>query len=482
MKNAITTVYYSPAGKLQTLLSLSITIASLAALISLVTYILMNVITIVPSGSTIGGLVLTGVIVAIYFAYLKDWLTGLIGKNQALLITAGGLIFPFGNILHLRGRRWRRFEELKSAQLRWGNNLTFESGDMLLLSFNDGCVVKFDFRDMPKEEIEKLLVALSMWAPPSTLLGEFSEARNALSANLKLEGKQSFTALWNDELSRRFSLAIFSPLKPGTKLQNGRYEVVSQLSFGGFNAVYTGLDLQGEEIIIKELALEHLEDNELRKSLLTHMDREVQLLARLHHPQICEMRDAFVENGKHYLVLEKIPGKSLRQIILEYGPMPQEQVIKLAQQMAEILHYLHNQKLPVVHRDFTPENLILKGNDTLILIDFNAATEFLSGLTGTIIGKHCYMAAEQIRGKAEQATDYYAMAGTIFFLLTGRDPRPLSPINLQEEGIPCCLALRELLFNMSRQDIKDRPNLDTITATLDECSATVSPATYPKIF
>src|SRR5262249_34843353 len=88
---------------------------------------------------------------------------------------------------------------------------------------------------------------------------------------------------------------------------------------------------------------------------------------------------------------------------------------------------LHGLSPPVVHRDFTPDNLILNVDGTLKLIDFNVARQSVESTTsGTVVGKHAYLPPEQFRGMPETQSDIYAMGATLHFLLTGADPEPIS--------------------------------------------------------
>src|SRR5262249_53315395 len=119
-------------------------------------------------------------------------------------------------------------------------------------------------------------------------------------------------------------------------------------------------------------------------------------------------------------------GKSLRQLVADGGPMPLDTVRSLALQMCEILSYLHSLVPPVVHRDFTPDNLIYSSQGTLKLVDFNVAQQTDSTTTGTVVGKHAYIPPEQFGGKLTPQSDIYAMGATLHFLLTGDDPEPIS--------------------------------------------------------
>jgi tRNA A-37 threonylcarbamoyl transferase component Bud32 len=414
------------------------------------------------------------VIAVVFFGFGTFSLWSKVGKIrdaylaqiQPLIITSGGAIFPFATILQLKGRRWRRWEELKNAFIYWNDGPELEDSDSLVLTFKDGSSTRIALKTMLHQDIEKLLVALEMWAPQSAISGNFVDLRGYLSQALLRQGLKSYTALWNDELSRRFSLATFRPLPAGTKLQNRRFEITSQLGFGGFSAVYNAVSTRGEQVVIKELAIKQLDSEAVKTSLLEHMNRETTLLAKIQHPQVCRLLDTFVENDRHYIVLEKIPGSTLRQVVIDNGPMREAEVKALALQMAEILSYLHLQQPPLVHRDFTPDNLIVRSNKFLALVDFNAAMEFLAGATGTIIGRHHYMPPEQIQGKAVVASDYYSMAGTIYFLLTGQDPRPLTQLDVRAAGIPISGNLNHLLFALTSSDISERPNVQQIISAL----------------
>jgi serine/threonine protein kinase len=116
-------------------------------------------------------------------------------------------------------------------------------------------------------------------------------------------------------------------------------------------------------------------------------------------------------------------------LIKENGPLPEATVIELALKMCEILSFLHNQTPPVIHRDFTPDNLMLAKPNQLKLIDFNVAQRLESSSTRTVVGKHCYIPPEQFRGRAVVQSDLYALGGTLFYLLTGADPSPLTCSN-----------------------------------------------------
>ena len=113
----------------------------------------------------------------------------------------------------------------------------------------------------------------------------------------------------------------------------------------------------------------------MRKQALERFENEARILEELSHPQIVKLIDFFLEDHRAYLVLEHIDGMSLRQLVAKNGPMPLADIISLSMQMCDVLEYLHSLSPAVVHRDFTPDNLILDSSGRLVLIDFNVAQQ-----------------------------------------------------------------------------------------------------------
>ena len=103
------------------------------------------------------------------------------------------------------------------------------------------------------------------------------------------------------------------------------------------------------------------------------------------------MLDAFIEDYRGYLVLEYVRGESLKAMVEQLGPQPEEIVVTWAVQTCCILEYLHSLTPPVVHRDITPDNLMLEENGNIKLVDFNVACLVDSTSTSTVVGKHAYI-------------------------------------------------------------------------------------------
>lgn len=241
------------------------------------------------------------------------------------------------------------------------------------------------------------------------------------------KSEDSHTELWLKSLSRAPKEAELMPLFPGSLLKDSRYLVINRIGVGGQGTAYLACDKTcNREVVIKENLFPVFVDAEVRVEAEKRFNQEVDLLGRLNHDNIVRLIDFFTEDHRGYLVMEYIDGLSLRKRVNQEGPLSEEEVRDLSLHMAKILEYLHSLEPPIVHRDFTPENLILDKNHRIVLIDFNVARQLVSTKTATVVGKHAYIPPEQFRGETDARSDIYAFGATLHFLLTGSDPEPIS--------------------------------------------------------
>jgi tRNA A-37 threonylcarbamoyl transferase component Bud32 len=365
---------------------------------------------------------------------------GLLTANEEGLTLPGGE-FGFGS------PRLIRWNEL--ATVHFAPDQT--SGHLVLL-LRDGSKAVVSLAGLG-EAAERFIVALEVWATNAEWTASAVAKRDELQ-NASV-GLNSFTRLWDDELNRRFSSTNFVPLEPGTKLQHGRYSIVRQMAFGGFSAVYLAQDEQGRKVVLKEALFSNQQNEQSKESEL--FQREAKILAELNHDRIARIFDQFVDSHRHYLVIEFIDGENLRDVVRQRGKIDEATVRRWAIELAEILEFLHRHKPPILHRDFTPENLILNREGQLCLVDFGAANELIERATGTFIGKQCYMPPEQVRGKAEPASDFYALGCTLFFLLTGKDPQPLATCSPRALNLDVSVTLDWLVRRLTDMEPADRP-------------------------
>jgi len=196
-------------------------------------------------------------------------------------------------------------------------------------------------------------------------------------------------------------------LTSGTKL--GPYEIVSPLGAGGMGEVYRARDTRlDREVAVKVLPASLSSDLSLRQRL----EREAKAVSKLSHPHICTLHDVGHQDGVDFLVMELVEGETLERRLVK-GPLPPEQTIRFAAQIADALAKAH--KRGITHRDLKPSNIMLTKSGTK-LMDFGLAKEagpspLATALTemtaeptkltaeGAIVGTFQYMAPEQLEGK-----------------------------------------------------------------------------------
>ena len=236
----------------------------------------------------------------------------------------------------------------------------------------------------------------------------------------------SYTQIWLDSLLAPAHREKLLQLDSGVTLQNGKYVLDHKLGAGGQGAAYLARRDDGVMVVLKEYILPIYVDAKVKRKSLENFENEAHMLEQLNSPMIVKLLGFFVEDHRGYLVLEHIDGVNLREHVAQNGPLSEKQVIHFGVLMCDVLTHLHSQTPPIVHRDFTPDNIILSGADSIKVIDFMVAQQNDQSATGTVVGKHAYLPPEQFRGKATLQSDIYALGCSLFYLLTGDEPEPLS--------------------------------------------------------
>jgi hypothetical protein len=220
------------------------------------------------------------------------------------------------------------------------------------------------------------------------------------------------------------------PLRLGYTLDR-RYRISKVLGQGGMGRVYLANDtrLADRPVAVKEMIVgDGLHEQKAIEDFL----REREVLARLSHPGIPSLYDYLADNGRHYLVMEFVPGGDLQQLLDKLGPgrrLPEASVVRWSRDILEVLSFLHNQTPPIVYRDLKPGNIMIHQDGRAMLIDFGIARFLPPGGRGTQIGSVGYAPPEQYAGKVGPRSDLYSLAATIHHLLTGRDPQLEPPFS-----------------------------------------------------
>ena len=239
----------------------------------------------------------------------------------------------------------------------------------------------------------------------------------------------SLTSVPVDSVVRLNSISMAPTIGVSTDpLLHGRYRVIEMIGRGGFSPVYKAEDetFPGRRIVaIKEMTDSRL-DPSAKAQVRQDLRHEASLLARLQHPNLSSVIDFFEEDGKAYLVMEFIEGKTLEKIQDEQrAPLDEGQVMNWALQLCKVLSYLHTRSHPIIFRDMKPANVMRMADEQIKLIDFGIARIFKAAATKdtTRLGSHGYTPLEQYgHGQSDVRSDIYALGATLYHLLTKQVP------------------------------------------------------------
>lgn len=276
--------------------------------------------------------------------------------------------------------------------------------------------------ELSSDDKVRLFYALRTYAPDLFIPPIVQE--KLIGSSVMRESR--YTDLWFNMLtSTQVSLRAES-LSKGDTLRDGTYTIVEKLGSGGQASAFLAMTNEGELIVLKEFILNSAETFGALVESATDFENESSILSRLDHPRVVKFKDIFSQDRRAYIVLEFVGGVTLRQMVEASGAVGERPAVELALEMCDILAYLHGQAPPVVHRDFTPENLISQIDGGLKIVDFSVASRTGPARSGDCVGKHSYTPPEQFRSQASTQSDIYALGATLFFLLTGHDPKPIS--------------------------------------------------------
>ncbi len=357
------------------------------------------------------GTVPLSVMGAVFLPYLK---------RKKIVLSKDAIFLPENSKGLMGSKALRLWSELASVNLKLKKNNSPESGS-LEIRFHDKSKVELKIAQMKDQELETFLSAIDENSPECSVSDEVLDFRHQLRTKT---GSRNLDKEISSISGDQFQSTIFQTHEPGAYLPDGETRIVRLLASRPLSCVYLVRRANGKLGIAKQffLAGNDEETEAMRKCL----QREYELLGKIDHPSIAKVLEVFQREESTYLLLEHVYGTDLRTLVSSQGGHPEAEIYDWAIQICDIMTYLHSQDPPILHRDLTPDNLVLTEEGKIRVIDFGAAQRFVEGITGTIIGKQCYVPPEQLQGHASVRSDIYSFAGVLQFLLTGEDPVALT--------------------------------------------------------
>ena len=226
-----------------------------------------------------------------------------------------------------------------------------------------------------------------------------------------------------------------------------RYLIGRVLGEGSFGITYIGRDMLLDQIVaIKEyFPINHVsrdmleeesdtgntvyvyagDEDESYKNGLEKFNNEAKILAKFHGiAGVVSVINFFYANGTAYLVMEYVDGITLKEYIKEHGPIAGERVLQMIHPVIKALSAIH--KTGIIHRDISPDNILVNQKEELVLIDFGSARAERQTMTQsmTVLFKRGYTPEEQYRGRGNWGawSDVYSLCATMYFMLTGIVP------------------------------------------------------------
>ena len=252
------------------------------------------------------------------------------------------------------------------------------------------------------------------------------------------------------------------------KILGNRYEIIEEIGSGGMATVYRAKD----KILNRFVALKFLKDEFANDvEFIKRFQVEAQSAASLSHPNIVSIYDVGFEDNMHYIVMELVDGKTLKDIIKERGKLPWREAVGIASQIASGLSQAH--KNHIVHRDIKPHNILITKDGMAKVTDFGIAKAVSSSTINAFdstLGSVHYFSPEHARGGyTDEKSDIYSLGVVLYEMCTGTLPfdaktpvaialmhineRPLQPIAICSD-IP--EGVNDIILKAMQKETSDR--------------------------
>ena len=289
---------------------------------------------------------------------------------------------------------------------------------------------------------EKFIIKKISSPPASTCETVKEEFKNAAKEKIRID-KRPFSPVILDffaeeennylllEYKNEGSPEVVNSYPSIGKVLNNRYIIVRGIASGGFGRIYLirDLSLPNKYWALKEMQ----EEGDLPEIMEKSFRIEAEMLSSLEHTSIPRISDFFIEERKLYLVMDYVSGETLKKRLNSLGEndfFSEEQIIKWAIGLCDVLSYLHNRPTPIIFRDLKPDNIMISSEGEIKLIDFGIARVFQGHKKETTkyaLLTEGYAPQEQWYGKAEPRSDIYSLGATMYHLLGKVHPRKIAP-------------------------------------------------------
>jgi eukaryotic-like serine/threonine-protein kinase len=250
------------------------------------------------------------------------------------------------------------------------------------------------------------------------------------------------------------------------------YSITRRLASGGMTYLYVGVDGQQNRVVIRRLKPDYARDRRLRQSFL----HGAEILAKLHHPNVVRLIKAGYYEDEAFMVLEYVEARNLRELIVHRDPLLTQNILSLMRQMSAALNYVH--LAGYLHLDFKPENLVVRNDGLVVLIDFDLATERKPRPVrmATIPGTYVYLPPEALtKNLIDDQTDIFSFGVTCYEMLTGH--KPFEGVST-EDGRKLQIDLNILPHRLKLYSVQVPPALESLVF---KCIAKRSEDRYPSM-
>ncbi|MFA6207801.1 MAG: serine/threonine-protein kinase [Candidatus Obscuribacterales bacterium] len=364
---------------------------------------------------------------------------------------------PFTKPIHL-------WQDLKSVSIK--GKVDSSATGTVVLRFGDGKIYKFAPQQVDPSEMQILLETIDECAPNCQIEPAVLLYRSNLQARLQASAKEEEKPTRLSQ--RKFNATVFTPYNQGEIVDN-TLRIVRMLSSKPLSAVYLVRTAAGQLAVLKQFSL--AVQSESLEKLVSDFERECKLLESLDVSGISKVYKTFRVDNSQFLLLEYKVGKDLFHLVNEGETLSEDSLYQIAKDIAKLMLTLHNNKPAIIHRDLTPDNIVLTPEGTIALIDFGSAHQFAEGITGTLVGKQAYIAPEQLRGKATLQSDIYSFGCCLNYLFTGKEPKALSQSDPDKGGFAISHRLNDLIKRCTEYDAEQRPaSFEEILTSLEDAN------------